>query len=163
MTSRLALVAVLAAAALASAAPAAAQGRGRGGSDVSRTDDDKRGGMRMQGMPRLLGGIQLTDAQKTRIRDIHLKYQPRQQALRDTVRANVMAGIRNDSTMRLKMQQVALAERNEIRAVLTVEQQKTFDANVAKFEDRRKEKAARAKKGERDKGDRDRDGARKDF
>ena len=157
MTSRLALVAVLAAAAFASAVPADAQGRGRAGADKSRADDDNRG-MRMHGMPRLLGGIQLTDAQKTRIRDIHLKYQPRQQALRDTIRANVMAGIGNDSTTRIKVQQVALAERNEIRAVLTAEQQKTFDANIAKFEERRKEKAARSRKG-----DRDGSGPKKDF
>lgn len=155
MTSRLAFVAVLAATAFATAVPAEAQGRGRGrGSSESSRDDDNRG-MRMQGMPRLLAGITLTETQKTRIRDIHLKYQPRQQALRDTARANVMAGISNDSTTRLKVQQNALAERNEIRAVLTVEQQKTFDANVAKFEARRKDKSDRARKGDRaPKGDR---------
>ena len=147
MISRIALVAVLAASTLGLSISADAQGPGRGGdrSDVSRKDDDH--GMRMQGMPRLLGGIQLTDAQRTRIRDIHLKYQPRQQALRDTIRANVIAGIGNDSTMRLKVQQVALAERNEIRAVLTAEQQKQFDANVAKFDERRKEKAERGRRG----------------
>ena len=156
MTSRLAFVAVLAATAFATAVPAEAQGRGRGrGSSESSRDDDDNRGMRMQGMSRLLAGITLTDAQKTRVRDIHLKYQPRMQALRDTARANVMAGISNDSTTRLKVQQVALAERNEIRAVLTVEQQKTFDANVAKFEARRKEMKDRGRKGDRgDKGDR---------
>jgi len=159
MTSRLAIVAVLAAAAFASAVPADAQGRGRGrGSSESSRDDNDNRGMRMQGMPRLLAGITLTDAQKTRVRDIHLKHQPRMQALRDTARANVMAGISNDSTTRLKVQQVALAERNEIRAVLTVEQQKTFDANVTKFESRRKEKADRGRKGDRGKN-----GDRKDF
>ena len=149
MTSRLAFVAVLAAAAFATAVPAEAQGRGRGrGSSESSRDDDDNRGMRMQGMPRLLAGITLTDAQKTRVRDIHLKSQPRMQALRDTARANVMAGISNDSTTRAKVQQVALAERNEIRAVLTVEQQKTFDANIAKFESRRKDKMGRSKDGD---------------
>ena len=118
------------------------QGRGHGG-QRGAGQGEMRGGDRrgpMMAARALLRGIDLTDAQKTKIRDIALKYRPRHEAFADTMRANRELGIRPDSTQLAKRMQILAQERAEIRAVLTAEQQKTFDANVAKMQDRMKER-----------------------
>ena len=58
------------------------------------------------GFNRTMNGIELTDAQKTKVAEIQAKYQPEMQAIRDKMNP-------------------------EIRAVLTAEQQAIFDKNLA--------------------------------
>jgi Spy/CpxP family protein refolding chaperone len=131
---------------------------GRKGSDddarKSSDDDSRKGDARWGGQRRLLGGIQLTDAQKTSIKAIHAKYEPRMVAIRDTIRASKKAGTTTaaNDPIRVRAQSLVTQERAEIRAVLTAEQQVRFDQNVAKFSDR---KEGRGKRGDRgDRGDR---------
>lgn len=72
-----------------------------------------------------LRGVKPTDAQKAQIEAIHEKYQPQFTSTREQAQA-------------LRAQETA-----EIRAILTPEQQKTFDANVAQM----KARGDHAKKG----------------
>jgi len=98
-----------------------------------------------------LRGIQLTDAQRTQIRAIHDKYRPQYQSLRDQLRAPMdsarAARQRGDTTaaraafartapVREQVKALSDRERAEIRGVLTAEQQKTFDANVQRMQER---------------------------
>jgi Spy/CpxP family protein refolding chaperone len=78
-----------------------------------------RGGMQMN-------GIELTDAQKTRLDEIQRKYQPEMLSLREQVNAG---GDRAE----LMKKAMALRERSagEIRAILTPDQQTVFDKNMA--------------------------------
>jgi Spy/CpxP family protein refolding chaperone len=78
-----------------------------------------RGGMQMN-------GIELTDAQKTKLDEIQRKYQPEMLSLREQVNAG---GDRAE----LMKKAMALRERSagEIRAILTPDQQTVFDKNMA--------------------------------
>lgn len=118
-------------------------------------DDDRRGNAAWGGQRRLLGGIQLTDAQKASIKTIHAKYEPKMVAIRDSMKANREAGVKPVAAdpLRTRAMNLAKQERAEIRAVLTAEQQVRFDQNVAKFDDRMdKRRDGREKRGDR--GDR---------
>ena len=126
--------------------------KGKRGAEKGRRDDDDnddRGRRGWGSQRRLMGGIQLTDAQKTSIKAIHTKYAPRMQAIRDTIRTNRKADVSTPAAEAVRTRAVELArqERAEIRAVLTTEQQVRFDQNVAKFEDRSKRE--RGKRGDR--------------
>ena len=117
-----------------------------------RDDDRDRGEHRMWGGERrLLGGIELTDAQKTSIKTIHAKYEPQQKALRDTLRMNHKADMKPSASdpLRTRSQTLMTQERAEIRGVLTAEQRVRFDQNVAKFEERRDGRAKRGDRGNR--------------
>ena len=92
-------------------APAPAQQGGPGGG---------RGGNRS------LNGIELTDAQKTKVAEIQAKYQPEMQAIRES-----MQGGGDRAAAFTKMQAVRDKMNPEIRAVLTAEQQTIFDKNLA--------------------------------
>ena len=92
-------------------APAPAQQGGPGGG---------RGGNRS------LNGIELTDAQKTKVAEIQAKYQPDLQAIRES-----MQGGGDRAAAFTKMQAVRDKMNPEIRAVLTAEQQAIFDKNLA--------------------------------
>jgi Spy/CpxP family protein refolding chaperone len=92
-------------------APAPAQQGGPGGG---------RGGNRS------LNGIELTDAQKTKVAEIQAKYQPDLQAIRES-----MQGGGDRAAAFTKMQAVRDKMNPEIRAVLTAEQQTIFDKNLA--------------------------------
>lgn len=120
--------------------------------DDDRDDDRDEGRGRMGSwgsQRRLMGGIQLTDAQKTSIKAIHKNYEPRMNAIRDTLRTNRKADAPAATMDPIRARAVALAaqERSEIRAVLTPEQQVRFDQNVAKFEDRSKDRGKRGGRG----------------
>ena len=92
-------------------APAPAQQGGPGGG---------RGGNRS------LNGIELTDAQKTKVAEIQAKYQPEMQAIRESMQGG------GDRAEAFKKMQALNDKRNpEIRAVLTPEQQAIFDKNLA--------------------------------
>ena len=110
----------------------------------------------------LLRGITLTDAQKTRLQELHKAQAPEVKKTREQFGA-VMKEARearergDTTTARAKMVQVRTAmdaQRDRqiasLRTILTADQQKQLDTNVAAM----KERGARGEKGDR----RDRDG-----
>lgn len=102
-----------------------AQGQGGGG----------RGGMMMQ---RMLDGITLTDAQQTQIKAIQAKYEPQMQELRQKMRQARQSGGGMDSAAMAQMHDTNTKERDEIRAVLTPDQQAKFDENAKNMMQRRR-------------------------
>ncbi len=96
----------------------------------------RRGGG-MGGM--LLKDIKLTDAQKDQIKTIREKYVPQQLELRRVVQST---GGPPDEATRAKMVEFQTQQSAEIRAILTPDQQKTFDHNLhelkEKMDERRK-------------------------
>ena len=112
---------------------AAAQGQPEG----QRGQGEMRRGGGMGGM--LLKDITLTDAQKDQIKTIREKYVPKQLELRKAVQAT---GGPPDEATRAKMTELQTQQSAEIRAILTPDQQKTFDHNLhelkEKMDERRK-------------------------
>jgi protein CpxP len=113
-----------------------------------------RGGMRhgegRQFGRALLKGVSLTDAQKQQLTQIQQKYAGERATLAQQFRpAGAAAGqrVRPDSAQRVafRTQSRALMEKQlaDVRGILTAEQQKTFDANVATFRDRAKAHAGK--------------------
>jgi Spy/CpxP family protein refolding chaperone len=90
----------------------------------------RRGGG-MGGM--LLKDITLTDSQKEQVKTIREKYVPRQLELRKAVQAT--GGPPDDAT-RAKMTELQSQQSAEIRAILTPDQQKTFDNNLHEMKER---------------------------
>jgi len=78
------------------------------------------------GFNRTLNGIELTDAQKTKVNEIQAKYQPEMQAIRESMQngGDRAEAFQKMSALRDKMSP-------EIRAVLTPAQQAIYDKNVA--------------------------------
>jgi Spy/CpxP family protein refolding chaperone len=93
------------------------QGQGRG---------DRMGGM-------LLKDINLTDAQKAQVKTIRDKYIPQLQELR---KASQATGGPPDEATRTKMMDIQTKQTTEIRAILTADQQATFDKNLAEIKAR---------------------------
>jgi len=91
----------------------------------------RRGGGGMGGM--LLKDITLTDAQKAQIKTIREKYLPQQMELRKAAQAT---GGPPDEATRSKMMDLQEKQAAEIRAILTADQQKVFDANLKEMRDR---------------------------
>jgi periplasmic protein CpxP/Spy len=112
---------------------AAAQGKPEG----QKGQGEMRRGGGMGGM--LLKDITLTDAQKDQIKTIREKYVPKQLELRKAVNAT---GAPADEATRAKMVELRDQQSAEIRAILTPDQQKTFDHNLhelkEKMDERRK-------------------------
>jgi protein CpxP len=113
---------------------AAAQGQPEG----QKGQGEMRRGGGMGGM--LLKDITLTDAQKDQIKTIREKYVPKQLELRKAVQAT---GGPPDEATRAKMTELQTQQSAEIRAILTPDQQKTFDHNLHEL----KEKMDRSKSG----------------
>jgi len=105
-----------------------------------------------------LRGVKPTDAQKAQIKAIHEKYQPQFKSFRDAMKpamdeakaarqrgdtAGVRAAFAKTADSRQQAQALRAQESAEIRAILTPDQQKTFDANVAQI----KARGEHAKKG----------------
>lgn len=107
---------------VAAAQGAPPQGQGQG--------EMRRGGG-MGGM--LLKDITLTDAQKDQIKTIREKYVPKQMELRKAVQAT---GGPPDEATRAKMMELQNQQSAEIRAILTADQQKTFDHNLHEMKER---------------------------
>jgi Spy/CpxP family protein refolding chaperone len=116
------LVAGATAALAGSATPATAQPPQGGGGG--------RGGQMMQNM--LFEGITLTDAQKTKIDSIRGDFRAKMMA----ERGNAGAGGPPDSAAMAARRERMQAERTALRAVLTADQQATFDKNVQGLEER---------------------------
>ena len=76
----------------------------------------------------LFAGIDLTDAQKDQIAKIGEKYKAEREALRPA--GGQMQGPPDDAT-RAKMNDIRTKSNAEYRAVLTADQQKIFDKNIA--------------------------------
>jgi Spy/CpxP family protein refolding chaperone len=91
----------------------------------------RRGSGGMGGM--LLKDITLTDAQKAQIKTIREKYMPQQVELR---KASQATGGPPDEATRTKMMDLQEKQAAEIRAILTADQQKVFDANLKDMRDR---------------------------
>src|SRR5438270_9919553 len=87
---------------------------------------EARRGDRMGGL--LLKDITLTDAQKDQIKTIREKYMPQQMELRKAAQAT--GGPPDDAT-RAKMMDLQTKQAADIRAILTADQQATFDKNLA--------------------------------
>ena len=103
---------------------AAAQGTPQG------QGEGRRGGA-MGGM--LLQGITLTDAQKEQVKTIREKYLPQQMELRKSAQA---VGGPPDQATRDKMMALQNQQAAEIRAILTADQQASFDKNLAEMKER---------------------------
>jgi Spy/CpxP family protein refolding chaperone len=99
---------------------AAAQGQ-----NEPQGQGERRGGG-MGGM--LLKDINLTDAQKAQVKTIREKYAPQQLELRKSAQA---VGGPPDEATRAKMIDLQTKQAAEIRAILTADQQATFDKNLA--------------------------------
>ncbi|HEX6573424.1 MAG TPA: hypothetical protein VF042_00515 [Gemmatimonadaceae bacterium] len=111
----------------ASAAVAGAQGAPPAGTTPpgQGAPQGQRGG---RGMQMLFEGITLTDAQQAKLDSINTKYRAERMALFPNGRPS---GPPDDAT-RAKMTDLMGKENAEIRAILTADQQKLFDANVEK-------------------------------
>jgi len=119
-TLAIALCAGMTSVAAAQGQPAPKEGQG----------EMRRGGG-MGGM--LLKDITLTDAQKDQIKTIREKYVPKQLELRKAVQAT---GAPPDEATRAKMTELQTQQSTEIRAILTADQQKTFDHNLHELKER---------------------------
>ena len=106
---------------------AAAQGQ----PEPKEGQGEMRRGGGMGGM--LLKDITLTDAQKDQIKTIREKYVPKQLELRKAVQAT---GAPPDEPTRAKMMELQSQQSAEIRAILTPDQQKTFDNNLHEMKER---------------------------
>lgn len=95
------------------------QGRGEG-----------RGGRGMQAQI-LFKGIALTDVQKTQVDSVMAKYRTQMQALREQ-----MQNGGDREAMMTKNRELMGKQRDELRAILTDDQKKTFDANVEEMQQR---------------------------
>jgi Spy/CpxP family protein refolding chaperone len=104
---------------------AAAQGQ------PERAQGEARRGGGMGGW--LLKDINLSDAQKEQVKVIREKYAPRQLEIRKAVQAT---GVAPDDATRAKMAELQNQQAAEIRAVLTADQQKTFDHNLHEMKER---------------------------
>jgi Spy/CpxP family protein refolding chaperone len=124
------------------------------------TGRDVRGG---RGRGTLLRGITLNGAEKTQLKAIRTKYAAEAKSLRESMRPAMQdlrtARQKRDSVAvkaawdrtageRQKLQALMQRERTEVRAALTPEHQKVFDANVKTLEQRRAEWSKNGK-GER--------------
>ena len=85
----------------------------------------------------LLKDITLTDAQKEQVKTIREKYLPQQVELRKAVQAT---GGPPDEATRAKMMDLQQKQADEIRAILTADQQVVFDKNVAAMKARMAER-----------------------
>lgn len=81
-----------------------------------------------RGMQMLFEGITLTAAQQTQVDSITAKYRAERQKLMP----NGMQGGPPDDATRAKMGEMMNKQSAEIRAILSADQQKLFDANVEK-------------------------------
>ena len=128
-----------------------------------------RGAMGRQGFGggRLMNDLNLTDAQKTRIKAVHEKYQPQYKTLREQGRAQFesLRGQKRDTTAagRQRFQQqreqfrtrstaIRTQEQNEIRGILTADQRTKWDAAATQRKARLDGRREKMKQRRGDKG-----------
>ncbi len=127
----------------------------------------RRGGMRGErggfgGEGRLMKDLNLTDAQKSKIKAIHQKYQPQYKTLReqgktqfeslrsarqkgDTSAAARQRFQQQREQFRQRADALRTQERNEIRSILTADQRAKWDAAAKQREERFKQRQDRMK------------------
>jgi Spy/CpxP family protein refolding chaperone len=84
----------------------------------------------------LFRGLTLSDAQKSRITAIRQKYHGQMTALRDKARVSGQGDAQRqppDSATRAQLRSLMEQQRTEVRGVLTPDQQKVYDQNVAEI------------------------------
>jgi Spy/CpxP family protein refolding chaperone len=136
-------------------APAARPQGGRHA--MGRGIEGQRGGERGA-----LRGLTLSDAEKAKVKDIHAKYAAESKTLRESMKPAMQeartlrqkgdtAGLRalwdKNKAGRDQMQALQTRQQAEIRAALSPENQKLFDANVQEQAKRRAEWAKNGKNG----------------
>ncbi|SRR5213593_4201711 len=126
MRTRLALVSAAAVLLAAAAAPAQTPPGGGGGGGGGGPGRQGFGERRMQ---MLLKDITLSTEQQAKVDSIRTRYRTQMRAF--------TPGGPPDSATREKMRDVLRHEDDEIRAVLTADQQKTWDRNVGEMRARR--------------------------
>jgi protein CpxP len=92
---------------------------------------------------RMLEGLNLTTEQHDQIKAIRERYHARADSLR-------AGGMQHDSTSRAAFRSMMMQQMQEIRGVLTPDQQKQFDDRIAKMRERREQNGGR---GDRDHSD----------
>ncbi len=113
------------------------QGAGKGGPGAAREARIAK---------RLFAGIELTEAQNAQVQKIMEKYNAETQ----TLMPNVAAGekpAKPDEATRAKMMDISARSQVEYRAVLTPDQQKIFDKNVAEIKARMEKRQKQQKEG----------------
>jgi hypothetical protein len=112
---------------------------------------------------RLFKGIQLTDAEKTNVKNVQQKYASQMKAIREQLKPQLQAARQarqkgdtaalkamwqKSSAQREQIKTLLESERNDLRAALTPEHQAAFDANVKQLEQHVADRATRKwKKG----------------
>lgn len=127
--------------------------------------------MRRAGVKGLFRGIDLTQAQRDQMKTVNEKYRAQFQTLRESLKPDLKAAHearqRGDTVAaraawertnagRERMRSLMEQQRNEARALLTSEQQQTFDRNAQGMKERMERRAGDRAKGEGRKGRRGR-------
>lgn len=94
-------------------------------------------------MDQLFGGIELKAEQKTKIEEILTK----QMTAGQEIRSQIQAGTMDRAAAMQKNQENQAAFRKEMRALLTDDQAKAFDANIEKMEKEMQERRLRMQQG----------------
>jgi Spy/CpxP family protein refolding chaperone len=108
----------------------------------------------------MLRGITLSDAEKANLKNVHAKYEPQLKALREQYKGQGKIARGDTAAMRQRweanapqreqMKKIMEAERADLRAALTPENQAKFDANAKAMQERFAKRAEKAKaKGKR--------------
>jgi Spy/CpxP family protein refolding chaperone len=120
-------------------------------------------GMRQAAMRGLFRNIDLTQAQRDQLKTVNEKYRTQYQSIRESLKPDIKAAhearqrgdtvaaraaVERTKTGREKMQALMQQQRTEVRALLTAEQQKTFDANVQQVKERVERRGGDGPKGE---------------
>jgi Spy/CpxP family protein refolding chaperone len=135
-------------------------------SSTQQPSQERRGAGRVgkdgPGRAGLFRGISLSDVEKGRVKEIHTKYSAEAKVLREAMRpamqeARAARQNRDSAAVRVawektagdrqKLQALMQRERAEIRAALSPENQKVFDANAKALEERRAERLKNGKGG----------------
>jgi periplasmic protein CpxP/Spy len=123
-----------------------------------RAQGDRAQKMRRAGLKGLFRGIELTQAQRDQMKTVNEKYRPQFQTLRESLKPDLKAAHearqRGDTvaarvawertnTGRERMRALMEQQHNEVRALLTPEQQTVFDRNAQQLRDRHRGKRGR--------------------
>lgn len=129
------LVMMFAAAVLVSASAAVAQAQGPAGQGGPGGQGGGRGGMMnsQRMMEMLFKGIELTADQQAKLKEVQEKYDPQMAKMREEMMAARQSGQQLGPEAMQKMSALRTEQRDAMRAVLTPEQQVTFDKNVAEM------------------------------
>ncbi len=121
-----------------------------------RRDRDRGRKMRQAGLKGLFRGIALTQAQRDQVKAVNEKYRTQLRALRQSLEPDLKAAHearqRGDTVAartawqrteasRERMRTLVEQQRNDVRALLTPEQQQTFDRNAQQMRDRMEKRA----------------------